>query len=98
MGGLNFNCGTTYLSFYSALSVPQSHPDRLASPMSEFIDKLLIHLPHVLRVILRIAFYFSLLAIFLPRLTSSVFHSVECLLSRLAERKTPAFIVLFFMV
>src|SRR5204862_6796584 len=60
--------------------------------------KLLIHLPHVLRVILRIAFYFSLLAIFLPRLTSRVFHAVESLLSRLAERKTLAVIALFFMV
>src|SRR5438552_15841872 len=57
-----------------------------------------MHLPHALRVILCIAFYFSLLAIFLPRLTSRVFHAVESLLSRLAERKTLAVIALFFMV
>ena len=66
--------------------------------MSEFIGKLLMHLPHALRVILRIGFYFSLLAMFLPRLTSRVFHAVESLLSRLAERKTLAVIALFFMV
>src|SRR5213595_3598716 len=66
--------------------------------MSDFIDILLMRLPHVLRVILRIAFYFSLLAIFLPRLTSRVFHAVESLLSRLAERKTLSVIALFFMV
>ena len=66
--------------------------------MSDFFDILLMRVPHVLRVILRIAFYFSLLAIFLPRLTPKVFHAVESLFSRLAERKTLAVIALFFSV
>jgi len=66
--------------------------------MSDFIDILLMRVPHALRVILRIAFYFSLLAIFLPRLTPRVFHAVESLLSRLAERKTLAVIALFLVV
>src|SRR5207249_5123645 len=64
-GRTKLQWGTTYLSFYSAPYVPQSHADKLAPPMSEFIGKLLMHLPHALRVILCIAFYFSLLAIFL---------------------------------
>jgi len=66
--------------------------------MSDFLDILLMRVPHALRVILRIACYFSLLAIFLPRLTSKIFHAVESLLSRLAERKTLAVIALFFIV
>jgi len=41
--------------------------------MSDFIDILLMRVPHALHVVLRIAFYFSLLAIFLPRLTPRVF-------------------------
>jgi hypothetical protein len=66
--------------------------------MSDFIDILLMRLPHALRVILPTAFCFSLLALFLPRLTPRVFHAVESLLSRLAERKTLAVIALFFIV
>src|SRR5713101_3739158 len=66
--------------------------------MSDFIDILLMRVPHALRVVLRSAFYFSLLAIFLPRLTPRVFHTIESLLSRLAERKTLAVVALFFIV
>src|ERR1700682_669260 len=66
--------------------------------MSDFIDILLMRVPHVLRVVLRIAFYFSLLAIFLPRLTPRAFHAIEPLLSRWAERKTLAVVALFFIV
>src|SRR5439155_8548867 len=71
---------------------------KLAPSMTDFIDILLMRVPHALRVILRIAFYFSLLAIFLPRLTPRVFHAVESLLSRFAERKTLAVIALFLIV
>jgi hypothetical protein len=66
--------------------------------MSEFFDIVLMHVPHALRVILRIAFCFSLLAIFLPRLTPRVLHAVESFLSRLVERKTLAVVALFFIV
>src|SRR6266566_4699517 len=66
--------------------------------MSDFIDILLMRVPHALRVVLRIAFYFLLLAIFLPRLTTRVFHAIESLLSRLAEHKTLAVVALFFIV
>jgi len=66
--------------------------------MSDFIDILLMRVPAALRVILRIAFYFSLLAIFLPRLAPKVFHAVESFFSRLAERKALALITLFFIV
>src|SRR6202521_77993 len=71
---------------------------KLALSMSDFIDILFMRVPHALRVILRFAFYFSLLAIFLPRLTPKVFHAVESLLSRLGEGKTLAVIALFFFV
>src|SRR5467141_5009453 len=66
--------------------------------MSNFIDILLMRVPHALHVVLRIAFYFSLLAIFLPRLTPRVFHATESFLTRLAERKTLAVVALFFIV
>ena len=66
--------------------------------MSDFIENLLTRLPHALRAILPIACSFSLLAIFLPRLTVRVFHAVESFLSRFAERKTLAVIALFFIV
>src|SRR5258708_16303695 len=62
------------------------------------MDLLSMRVPPALRVILPIAFYFSLLAIFLPRLTPRVFHAVESLLSRLAERKTLPVIPLFLVV
>src|SRR5438445_2335426 len=66
--------------------------------MSDFIDILLMRVPAALRMILRIAFYFSLLAIFLPRLAPKVFHAVESFFSRLVERKALALIALFFIV
>src|SRR2546429_7135191 len=66
--------------------------------MSDFIDILLMRVPHALRVVLGMVFVCSLLPISLPRRTSRVFHAVESLLSRLAERKTLAVIALFFMV
>ena len=66
--------------------------------MSDYIDILLMRVPHALRVILSIAFYFSLPAIFFPRLTPKVFHAVESFLSRLAPRKTLALVMLFFIV
>lgn len=66
--------------------------------MSHFVDILLMRVPHALRVVLRVAFYFSLLAILLPRLMPRVFHSVESVLSRFTERRTLAIISLFFMV
>src|SRR5229473_1843976 len=62
--------------------------------MSDFID---ILLTRVLTV-LRIAFYFSLLAIFFPRVVPRVFHAIESLFSRLAERKALALMTLFFIV
>jgi hypothetical protein len=65
--------------------------------MSDFTDILLMRVPHALRVVLRVAFYFSLLAVLLPRVTQRVFHYVESVLSRFAERKTLAIISLFFM-
>src|SRR6202158_3524043 len=66
--------------------------------MSHFVDILFMRVPDPLRVILRVAFYFSLLVIFLPRLAPRVFHAVESLFSRLAERKTLAVVALFFIV
>jgi hypothetical protein len=66
--------------------------------MTEFIDILLLRVPYVLRVVLGITFFFSLLAVFLPRLAPRVFHAVESRFSRFAERKTLATITLFFIV
>jgi hypothetical protein len=66
--------------------------------MSDYIDILLMRVPHALRVNLRIASYFCIFAIFFPHLMPKVFHAVESLLSRLAERRTFAIIALFFMV
>jgi hypothetical protein len=66
--------------------------------MSDFLYILLMRVPPDLRAILRIAFYFSLLAIFLPRFTPRVFHAIESFLSRLAERKTLAAAALFCIV
>src|SRR5260370_23747813 len=66
--------------------------------MSVSSDVLLLREPQPTRVMLLTAFCFSLLAIFLPRLTPRVFHAVESLLSRFAERKTLAVIALFFIV
>ncbi len=47
---------------------------------------------------LRIAFYFSLLAMFFTRLTPRVFHAIESLFSRLAERKALALVAVFFII
>src|SRR5260370_39443685 len=66
--------------------------------MSHFVDILFARMPDALRVILRVAFYFSLLVMFLPRMAPRVFHAVESLFSRLAERKTLAVLALFFIV
>jgi hypothetical protein len=66
--------------------------------MSESIHILLMRVPHALRIVLGITFCFSLLAVFLPRLTARVFHAVESFLSRMAGRKTLAAIALFFIV
>src|SRR6266481_5035955 len=66
--------------------------------MSHFVDILFARMPDALRVILRVAFYFSLLVMFLPRMAPRVFHAVESLFSRLAERKTLAVVAVFFIV
>src|ERR1700682_3050913 len=66
--------------------------------MSHFVDILFARVPDMLHVILRVACCFSLLVIFLPRLAPRVFHAVESLFSRLAERKTLAVVALFFIV
>src|SRR6202165_175388 len=66
--------------------------------MSHFVDILFARVPDVLHVILRVAFCFSLLVIFLPRLAPRVFHAVESLFLLLAERKTLAVIALFFIL
>ena len=66
--------------------------------MTEFIDILLLRVPHVLRVFLGITFFFALLTVFLPRVAPRVFRAVESLFSRFAERKTLAVIALFFIV
>ena len=73
--------------------VPQSKAET-RSLMSDFINILLTRVPLVLRV----ALCFSLFAIFLPRLTTKVFHAIESLFSRLAERKTLTLVALFFIV
>src|SRR5882757_8719750 len=62
--------------------------------MSDFIDILSTRVPAVLCI----AFYFSLLAIFFPRVMPRVFHAIESLFSRLAERKTLTLVALFFIV
>src|SRR5216684_4102639 len=86
---------SAFLLFPARATIPSG---KLAPSMSEFIDILLMRVPHVLRVVLGITFCFSLLAVFLPRLTPRVFHAVESLLSSFAERKRLAVISLFFIV
>src|SRR2546421_364365 len=56
------------------------------------------HTPHALRTAVCVAAFFLLLAIFLPRFISRVFHALESPLSRLAERKTLLIITVFFLV
>ena len=65
--------------------------------MGAFIDILLMRVPPALAT-LGIAFFCSLLAIFLPRFISRIFHAVESRLSRLAERTTLVMVVVFFIV
>lgn len=64
--------------------------------MSHFGETILRRVPLALRVTILVAFCFSLLALFLPRLTSKVSCIVESLLARIAARKTLAIITLFF--
>jgi len=66
--------------------------------MSDLLDILSWRVPYALHVLLPIAGFFCVVALFLPRLTSRVLHSAESFLSRFAERKTLAVIALFFMV
>ena len=62
--------------------------------MSDFIDILSTRVPAVLCI----AFYFSLLAIFFPRVMPRVFHAIESFFSRLAERKALALVAVFLIV
>jgi len=64
--------------------------------MIESIHTLVKHIPLVLLPVLRVAFWFSLLAVLLPRLTPRLFHAVENIFSGLADRRTLAVFVLFF--
>jgi hypothetical protein len=66
--------------------------------MSDFLNILLMRMPHALRLLFGTASCLSLLAVFLPRLTKNIFRAIESLLSRLASRNTPATIALFFIV
>jgi hypothetical protein len=66
--------------------------------MTEFIEILLLPVPHTLRIVFGVAFCVSFLAVFLPRFMQSVFHAVESFFSRFAERKTLAVTALFFIV
>src|SRR5437899_3123595 len=66
--------------------------------MGAFIDILLMRVPPVLGATLGMAFFCSLLAIFLPRFISRIFHAVESRLSRLAERTTLVMVAVFFIV
>lgn len=66
--------------------------------MSDLLDILLWRVPYALHVLLPIAGFFCVVALFLPRHTSRVLHSAESFLSRFAERKTLAVIALFFIV
>jgi hypothetical protein len=66
--------------------------------MSDFLNILLMRVPHALRLLFGTAACLSLLAVFLPRLTKNIFRAIESLLSRLASRNTPATIALFFIV
>src|SRR5437899_832297 len=66
--------------------------------MTAFLDIPLVRGLFAVPMTLRVALYFSLLAIFSPRLTPRVFHAIESLFSRLAKRKTLALLALFFIV
>src|SRR5260370_32292874 len=66
--------------------------------MTAFLDILLVRVPFAVPMTLRVAFYFSLLAMFFTRLTPRVFHAIESFFSRLAERKALALVAVFFIV
>jgi len=66
--------------------------------MSDYLDILLMRVPHPLFVTMRIAACFSLLAILFPRLMQRIFHAVESLFSRLEERKALAVFSIFLIV
>ncbi len=66
--------------------------------MTAFLDIMPVRVPLALPTTLRIALSFSLLAMFIPRLTIRIFQAVESFFFRLAERKTLAVLALFFMV
>src|SRR6266851_6252778 len=66
--------------------------------MTAFLNILLVRVPFAVPMTLRVAFYFSLLAMFFHRLTPRVFHAIESLFSRLAERKALALVAVFFIV
>src|SRR5437660_10816709 len=66
--------------------------------MGAFIDILLMRVPPVLGATLGMAFFSSLLAIFLPRFISRILHAVESRLSCLAERRTLVMVAAFFIV
>jgi len=66
--------------------------------MRNFIEILLLRLPPALREILPLTLYFSLFAIFLPRLTPKILHPVESFFVQLSKRKALAVLALFFAV
>src|SRR5256886_8624878 len=66
--------------------------------MGAFTDILLMRVPPVLGATLGMAFFSSLLAIYLPGFISRIFHAVESRLSRLAERTTLVMVAVFFIV
>src|SRR5438552_17412056 len=66
--------------------------------MIDHVELFLTRAPHALRTTLCVAAFFFLLATFLPRFISKVFHAVESRLSRLAERTTLVMVAAFFIV
>ena len=66
--------------------------------MSDYLDIVLMRVPRALLVTMSIAACFSLLAILFPRLIQRIFHAVESLFSRLAERKALAVFSIFLIV
>jgi hypothetical protein len=66
--------------------------------MSDLLEILFARVPYALHVLLPIAGFFCLVAVFFPRLALRMFHSVESFLSNFAERKTFAIVALFFLV
>src|SRR6266852_9128583 len=66
--------------------------------MSDFIPMLLTFVPPPLWLFLGATFCFSILAVFLPRLSPRVFRAVESFLSHLAPSKTLGILTFFFVV